>query len=155
MNRGQGRTCSKQSLDQVSSGFLGNINEEPSALVSSSSSGKVSKTRVKSLDFSNRNVDSKVVRSKNSRRGGVSDEIICLNKEPTYVALVALTTGFPSDSLTDEEIEAGVDSNVDIFAHGVVDSSCLGEFFLFYNYATVASGPFLLVLVAGEAEHRF
>ncbi|KAH0670058.1 hypothetical protein KY285_024213 [Solanum tuberosum] len=39
MNRGQGRTGSKQSLDKVSSGFLGNINEEPSALVSSSSSG--------------------------------------------------------------------------------------------------------------------
>jgi len=56
MNRRRGRSDSKQSLDQVSNGFRGNVNEEQSTLVSSSSSGKVSKTQVKSSDFSNRNV---------------------------------------------------------------------------------------------------
>ncbi|KAH0755204.1 hypothetical protein KY290_025474 [Solanum tuberosum] len=92
-------------------------------------SGKVSKTRVKSSNFSNRNVDSKVVRSKNSRRGVVSDEIICLNKEPTYMALVALTAGFPSDSLTDEEIEVGVDMFGD-----VIPERCSGLLDSAYNY---------------------
>ncbi|KAH0673546.1 hypothetical protein KY284_024633 [Solanum tuberosum] len=76
MNRRGGRSDSKQSLDQVSSDFLSNTNEEPSALVSSSSS---------------------VVRSRKSRREVVSDEAICINKESNSEALVALTAGFPSD----------------------------------------------------------
>ncbi|KAH0722609.1 hypothetical protein KY290_005258 [Solanum tuberosum] len=112
MNRIQGRSSSKQCLNQVSGGFLDNTNEEQSPLVSSSSSDIVSKTRVKSLDFAHKNVDSKVFKSKNSRRGVVSDEIICINKESTFEALVALMAGFPSDSLTNEEIEAGVVSVV-------------------------------------------
>ncbi|KAL3369606.1 hypothetical protein AABB24_010115, partial [Solanum stoloniferum] len=112
MNRRGGRSDSKQSLDQVSSGFLSNTNEEPSTLVSSSSSGKVSKTLVKSSDSANRNVNSKVVRSRKSRREVEKDEAICINKESNSEALVALTAGFPSDSLKDEEIEAGVVSVV-------------------------------------------
>ncbi|WMV31628.1 hypothetical protein MTR67_025013 [Solanum verrucosum] len=112
MNRRGGRSDSKQSLDQVSSGFLSNTNEEPSTLVSSSSSGKVSKTLVKSFDSANRNVNSKVVRSRKSRREVEKDEAICINKESNSEALVALTAGFPSDSLKDEEIEAGVVSVV-------------------------------------------
>ncbi|KAG5607937.1 hypothetical protein H5410_029429, partial [Solanum commersonii] len=47
------------------------------------------------------------------------------------------------------------DSNVDTFGHVADDSSCRGEFFLFYNYATVAGGPLLLALVAGKAAHKF
>ncbi|PIA37211.1 hypothetical protein AQUCO_03000062v1 [Aquilegia coerulea] len=42
----------------------------------------------------------------------VSEEIIFINKEATSEALIALTSGFPADSLTDEEIEAGVVSVV-------------------------------------------
>lgn len=42
----------------------------------------------------------------------VSDEIIVVNKEATAEALIALTAGFPADSLTDEEIDAGVVSVV-------------------------------------------
>ncbi|XP_028788986.1 LOW QUALITY PROTEIN: protein FLOWERING LOCUS D [Neltuma alba] len=38
----------------------------------------------------------------------VSDEIIVINKEPKAEALIALSAGFPADSLTEEEIEAGV-----------------------------------------------
>ncbi|ERN08877.1 hypothetical protein AMTRI_Chr12g236080 [Amborella trichopoda] len=38
----------------------------------------------------------------------MSEEIICINKEATTEALVALSAGFPADSLTEEEIEAGV-----------------------------------------------
>lgn len=38
----------------------------------------------------------------------VSEEIIVINKEATAEALTALSAGFPSDSLTEEEIEAGV-----------------------------------------------
>jgi len=112
MNRRRSRSGSKLSLDEVSSDFLGNTNEEQSALVSSSSSGKVSKTQVKSSDSANRNVNSKVVRSRKSRKEVVSDEAICINKESNSEALVVLTAGFPSDSLKDEEIEAGVVSVV-------------------------------------------
>nr|CAD1844742.1 unnamed protein product [Ananas comosus var. bracteatus] len=42
----------------------------------------------------------------------LSEEIIVINKEPTAEALTALTAGFPADSLTEEEIEAGVVSSV-------------------------------------------
>ncbi|KAH0670055.1 hypothetical protein KY285_024210 [Solanum tuberosum] len=52
--------------------------------------------------------DSKVVRSKYSRRGVVLDEIICIKKGSTSAALVVLTAEFPSDSLKDEKIEARV-----------------------------------------------
>ncbi|KAM0846291.1 hypothetical protein ACQ4PT_055774 [Festuca glaucescens] len=41
-----------------------------------------------------------------------SDDIIVINREPTAEAVTALTAGFPADSLTDEEIEAGVVSDV-------------------------------------------
>ncbi|KAK1260380.1 hypothetical protein QJS04_geneDACA002147 [Acorus gramineus] len=37
-----------------------------------------------------------------------ASEIIFINKEPTAEALTALSAGFPADSLTDEETEAGV-----------------------------------------------
>ncbi|CAH8283563.1 unnamed protein product [Eruca vesicaria subsp. sativa] len=39
---------------------------------------------------------------------GIGDEIITINKEATTEALLALTAGFPADSLTEEEIEFGV-----------------------------------------------
>ncbi|KAF2318485.1 hypothetical protein GH714_008218 [Hevea brasiliensis] len=38
----------------------------------------------------------------------ISEEIIVINKESTSEALIALSAGFPADSLTDEEIDAGV-----------------------------------------------
>ncbi|KAK9699617.1 hypothetical protein RND81_08G185200 [Saponaria officinalis] len=38
----------------------------------------------------------------------LSEEIIVINREATAEALTALTAGFPADSLTDEEIDAGV-----------------------------------------------
>ncbi|KAM0882649.1 hypothetical protein ACQ4PT_032164 [Festuca glaucescens] len=41
-----------------------------------------------------------------------SDDIIVINREPTAEAVTALTAGFPADSLTDEEIEAEVVSDV-------------------------------------------
>jgi lysine-specific histone demethylase 1 len=44
--------------------------------------------------------------------GDLSDEIIVINKDATAEALVALSSGFPADSLTDEEIDAGVVSVV-------------------------------------------
>ncbi|XWS66209.1 hypothetical protein CRYUN_Cryun05aG0180200 [Craigia yunnanensis] len=46
-------------------------------------------------------------------------------------------------------------TDFDTFGHLTEDSICRGEFFLFYSYATVAGGPLLLALVAGEAAHRF
>ncbi|KFK38417.1 flowering locus d [Arabis alpina] len=39
---------------------------------------------------------------------GIGDEIITINKEATTEALLALTAGFPADSLTEEEIDFGV-----------------------------------------------
>ncbi|XP_051119917.1 protein FLOWERING LOCUS D isoform X2 [Andrographis paniculata] len=42
----------------------------------------------------------------------MSEEIIVINKEATSEALIALTAGFPADSLTEEEIEYGVVSVV-------------------------------------------
>uniref|UniRef100_A0A166DRA3 SWIRM domain-containing protein n=1 Tax=Daucus carota subsp. sativus TaxID=79200 RepID=A0A166DRA3_DAUCS len=42
----------------------------------------------------------------------VSDEIIVINKDATNEALIALTSGFPADSLTSEEIDGGVVSVV-------------------------------------------
>ncbi|URD97714.1 lysine-specific histone demethylase 1 [Musa troglodytarum] len=42
----------------------------------------------------------------------ISEEIIVINKEATTEALTALTAGFPADSLTEEEIEAGVVSSI-------------------------------------------
>lgn len=41
-----------------------------------------------------------------------ADDIIVINREPTAEAVTALTAGFPADSLTDEEMEAGVVSDV-------------------------------------------
>ncbi|KAE8709716.1 Lysine-specific histone demethylase 1-like protein 3 [Hibiscus syriacus] len=46
-------------------------------------------------------------------------------------------------------------TDLDTFGYLTKDPSHRGEFFLFYSYATVASGPLLLALVAGEAAHRF
>ncbi|XP_022765460.1 protein FLOWERING LOCUS D [Durio zibethinus] len=46
-------------------------------------------------------------------------------------------------------------TELDTFGHLTKDPSHRGEFFLFYSYATVAGGPLLLALVAGEAAHRF
>ncbi|CAK7325413.1 unnamed protein product [Dovyalis caffra] len=43
----------------------------------------------------------------------------------------------------------------DTFGHLTDDTSSRGEFFLFYSYATVAGGPILIALVAGEAAHKF
>ncbi|CAI8602068.1 unnamed protein product [Vicia faba] len=37
-----------------------------------------------------------------------SDEIIMINKEPKTEAMIALSAGFPADSLSEEEIETGV-----------------------------------------------
>ncbi|XP_042476152.1 protein FLOWERING LOCUS D-like isoform X2 [Macadamia integrifolia] len=42
----------------------------------------------------------------------ISEEIIVINKEATAEALIAFSAGFPADSLTEEEIEAGVVSVV-------------------------------------------
>ncbi|KAL2548882.1 protein FLOWERING LOCUS D [Forsythia ovata] len=46
-------------------------------------------------------------------------------------------------------------TDLDTFGHLTDDPSCRGEFFLFYSYATVAGGPLLIALVAGEAAHKF
>ncbi|EOY18785.1 Flavin containing amine oxidoreductase family protein [Theobroma cacao] len=46
-------------------------------------------------------------------------------------------------------------TDLDTFGHLTEDPNRRGEFFLFYSYATVAGGPLLLALVAGEAAHRF
>ncbi|XP_061360449.1 protein FLOWERING LOCUS D [Gastrolobium bilobum] len=45
--------------------------------------------------------------------------------------------------------------DLDTFGHLSNDPSRRGEFFLFYSYATVAGGPLLIALVAGEAAHKF
>ncbi|XP_065870319.1 protein FLOWERINGUS D isoform X2 [Euphorbia lathyris] len=42
----------------------------------------------------------------------VAEEIIVINKESTSEALIALSAGFPADSLTDDEIEAAVVSAI-------------------------------------------
>uniref|UniRef100_A0A2P2L3F7 Uncharacterized protein MANES_10G050300 n=1 Tax=Rhizophora mucronata TaxID=61149 RepID=A0A2P2L3F7_RHIMU len=47
------------------------------------------------------------------------------------------------------------ETDLDTFGHLTNDPSSRGEFFLFYSYATVAGGPLLLALVAGEAAHKF
>ncbi|KAH7662871.1 Spermine oxidase protein [Dioscorea alata] len=46
-------------------------------------------------------------------------------------------------------------TDLDTFGHLSEDPSRRGEFFLFYSYATVAGGPLLIALVAGEAAHNF
>ncbi|KAG1354995.1 lysine-specific histone demethylase 1 [Cocos nucifera] len=46
-------------------------------------------------------------------------------------------------------------TDLDTFGHLSDDPSRRGEFFLFYSYATVAGGPLLIALVAGEAAHNF
>lgn len=46
-------------------------------------------------------------------------------------------------------------TDLDTFGHLTEDPSHRGEFFLFYSYATVAGGPLLMALVAGEAAHNF
>lgn len=46
-------------------------------------------------------------------------------------------------------------TDLDTFGHLSDDPSRRGEFFLFYSYATVAGGPVLIALVAGEAAHKF
>ncbi|KMT17612.1 hypothetical protein BVRB_2g035630 isoform A [Beta vulgaris subsp. vulgaris] len=46
-------------------------------------------------------------------------------------------------------------TDLDTFGHLSDDPLRRGEFFLFYSYATVAGGPLLLALVAGEAAHKF
>ncbi|KAJ0718507.1 putative spermine oxidase transcription regulator Homeodomain-LIKE family [Helianthus annuus] len=46
-------------------------------------------------------------------------------------------------------------TDLDMFGHLSEDPSRRGEFFLFYSYATVAGGPVLMALVAGEAAHSF
>lgn len=44
---------------------------------------------------------------------------------------------------------------IDTFGHLTEDSSMRGEFFLFYSYSSVAGGPLLVALVAGEAAIKF
>ncbi|PKA48062.1 Lysine-specific histone demethylase 1 like 3 [Apostasia shenzhenica] len=46
-------------------------------------------------------------------------------------------------------------TDIDTFGHLSEDPSHRGEFFLFYSYASVAGGPLLIALVAGEAAHSF
>ncbi|XP_057472102.1 protein FLOWERING LOCUS D [Actinidia eriantha] len=46
-------------------------------------------------------------------------------------------------------------TDLETFGHLSDDPSRRGEFFLFYSYATVAGGPLLIALVAGEAAHKF
>ncbi|CAM8970065.1 unnamed protein product [Rhodiola kirilowii] len=46
-------------------------------------------------------------------------------------------------------------TELDTFGHLSEDKSHRGEFFLFYNYATLSGGPLLMALVAGEAAHEF
>ncbi|XP_058103183.1 protein FLOWERING LOCUS D [Magnolia sinica] len=46
-------------------------------------------------------------------------------------------------------------TELDTFGHLSNDPARRGEFFLFYSYATVAGGPLLIALVAGEAAHKF
>ncbi|ERN08844.1 hypothetical protein AMTR_s00015p00090420 [Amborella trichopoda] len=45
--------------------------------------------------------------------------------------------------------------DLDTFGHLSDDPMKRGAFFLFYSYATVAGGPLLIALVAGDAAHRF
>lgn len=71
----------------------------------------------KSNDFSSASVSGSAnsvshgIENANSSKQTPSDiyeEIIVINKESTAEALIALTAGFPADSLTNEEIDAGV-----------------------------------------------
>ncbi|KAF3778339.1 FLOWERING LOCUS D protein [Nymphaea thermarum] len=55
-------------------------------------------------------LSSSMVSSRTARAAKIEsgDEIIVINKDPTAEALIALTSGFPADTLTEDEIEAGV-----------------------------------------------
>ncbi|KAL8027515.1 hypothetical protein ABFX02_14G099700 [Erythranthe guttata] len=44
---------------------------------------------------------------------------------------------------------------IDTFGHLTEDPNMRGEFFLFYSYSSVAGGPLLIALVAGEAAVKF
>ncbi|KAL2476890.1 Lysine-specific histone demethylase 1-like protein 1 [Forsythia ovata] len=44
---------------------------------------------------------------------------------------------------------------IDTFGHLTEDPNMRGEFFLFYSYSSVAGGPLLVALVAGEAALKF
>ncbi|KAL6565359.1 hypothetical protein OROGR_002310 [Orobanche gracilis] len=46
-------------------------------------------------------------------------------------------------------------TDLDTFGHLSDHPSIRGEFFLFYSYATVAGGPLLIAMVAGEAAYKF
>ncbi|KAK4480356.1 hypothetical protein RD792_013427 [Penstemon davidsonii] len=84
--------------------------------VSSSSSGRVGKAQMENSSNQASNKNGSTSDSGNlSRRStnDMMDEIIVINKEATAEALIALTAGFPADSLTEEEIDYGVVSDVD------------------------------------------
>jgi lysine-specific histone demethylase 1 len=56
----------------------------------------------------------------------ISEEIIVINKESTNEALIGLSAGFPADSLTDEEIDArvvtnigGIEQPMTMYRHGI------------------------------------
>ncbi|XP_019194432.1 PREDICTED: protein FLOWERING LOCUS D [Ipomoea nil] len=97
--RRQGRprntTASNQVYNNVQ--FLGPLSENPNF------------SRINGVGDPNAVTNSAVQRQS---AADVSDEIIVINKEATSEALIALTAGFPADSLTDEEIDAGVVSMV-------------------------------------------
>lgn len=97
--RRQGRprntTASNQVYNNVQ--FLGPLSENPNF------------SRLNGVGDPNAVTNSAVQRQS---AADVSDEIIVINKEATSEALIALTAGFPADSLTDEEIDARVVSMV-------------------------------------------
>ncbi|XP_011094517.1 protein FLOWERING LOCUS D isoform X2 [Sesamum indicum] len=119
----KGKRCGRprnpvSSLNQVRKIFPMSFNNGLSNLgVSSvaSTSGQVSKTQMENSSnlitkrhgsgSNSGNVPKKIV-------DDMSDEIIVINKEATAEALIALTAGFPADSLTEEEIDYGVVSVV-------------------------------------------
>ncbi|CAI9091157.1 OLC1v1026107C1 [Oldenlandia corymbosa var. corymbosa] len=109
-------------LNQVYSNLptFSNSNGDASSLASSSGQFLNSHPHMLNPNFkfsingnSNSNSNSSISRiTPQNANADVSDEIIVINKEATAEALIALTAGFPADSLTEEEIDAGVVSVV-------------------------------------------
>ncbi|XP_042033196.1 protein FLOWERING LOCUS D-like isoform X1 [Salvia splendens] len=85
------------------------------ASLEGSSSGQVNRTRLHSrgnLASKKHGSSSNYATPAKKSVDDMSDEIIVINKDATAEALTALTSGFPADSLTDEEIDYGVVSVV-------------------------------------------
>ncbi|KAG8380543.1 hypothetical protein BUALT_Bualt06G0026500 [Buddleja alternifolia] len=113
--RGRPRNTASSLDHQVRNLSHNNNNGLSNVVVSSSAStsGHVNKAQMENSSSKHHGSSSNSSNLANKKSvDDMSDEIIVINKEATAEALIALTVGFPADSLTEEEIDYGVVSVV-------------------------------------------